>query len=438
VDYQQALDYIHSTHKFGSKLGLENITILLDLMGNPQDDLRFIHVAGTNGKGSTSNYIASVLITEGYDVGLFTSPFLEIFNERIRLNGISIENSDLGVCTAFVKHHVDKMLKLGHDHPTEFEVITAVAFEFYKRKKVDFIVLEVGLGGRLDSTNVIKRAMVSVITPIGLDHTEYLGDTIDKIAFEKAGIIKEGCLTITSPQEQDALEAIRKKASDQSARLIISDYDLVTIKETSLKGSCFDFAFEGETLKDLVISMLGKHQVDNACLALTTLLALRKYSNLYLKDQAIYEGLANAKWAGRLEQISEDPMIFIDGAHNFHGAMSLRDAMSVYMKDQHKTAIFGMLKDKDVKSVVELFKDTFDKWILVLPDNPRSMPLDELEAVIRSVNSTVPIEKSNSYQDALHRAALETKDEGIQVCFGSLYFIGEIRKIVKKDTVLDA
>ncbi len=432
MNYLQALDYIHSTHKFGSKLGLENISFLLDLMGNPQDDLRFIHVAGTNGKGSTSNYIASVLVSEGYDVGLFTSPFLEVFNERIRLNGISIENADLAVCTEYVKHFVDKMIALGHDHPTEFEVVTAVAFEFYKRKKVDFIVLEVGLGGRLDSTNVIKRPMVSVITPIALDHMEYLGDTLEKIAYEKSGIIKEGCLTVTSPQEHDALEAIRKRALDQTAKLIIADYDLVVIKQTSLKGSLFDLTFEGEQLLDVEISMLGKHQIDNAALAISTLLALRKYNNLYIKNESIYTGLKQATWAGRLEQISEDPIIFIDGAHNLHGAQSLFDAMETYLSGHNKIAIFGMLKDKDISGVVSLFKNSFERWILVLPDNPRAMALNELEGVIRSANNSVPIEIASSYSDALHRAKQASKADTVQICFGSLYYIGEIRKLFKR------
>lgn len=430
MDYLQALEYIHGTNKFGSKLGLENIGFLLNLMGDPQEDLRFIHVAGTNGKGSTCSYIASVLIAEGYDVGLFTSPFLEVFNERIRLNGINIENADLGVCTEFVKQHVDKMIKLGHEHPTEFEIVTAIAFEFYKRKKVDFIVLEVGLGGRLDSTNVIRRPMVSVITPIAYDHTEYLGDTLDKIAFEKAGIIKEGCLTVIAPQEHDALEAIRKRAMDQSAKLIIADYDLIQMKEISLEGMIFDFTYEGETLRDMEISMLGKHQVENATLALSTLLALRKYSNLYLRDESIYSGMKQSRWAGRFEKLSDEPLIIIDGAHNLHGAQSLLDATCLYLKDYTKVAVFGMLKDKDVKGVIALLKDVFKTWIIVKPDNPRAMELNELETLIRAVDKHAEVIQAKTYKEALELSQNIDALVKATVCFGSLYYIGEIRKLI--------
>lgn len=202
MNYEEAIAYIHSTYRFGSKLGLENIRYLLKLMGNPQNELRFIHVAGTNGKGSTSAFISSVLMEEGYNVGLFTSPYLEVFNERIRLGGNNIENADLATSTELVRTLVEKMLAQGMPHPTEFEIVTAVAMDFYKRQKADFVVLEVGMGGRLDSTNIIERPLISVITPIAMDHTDYLGDTLAQIAFEKAGIIKAKSLVVSAPSSR--------------------------------------------------------------------------------------------------------------------------------------------------------------------------------------------------------------------------------------------
>ena len=218
MDYASALSYIHGTYKFGSKLGLDNITCLLNKLGNPQDELKVIHVAGTNGKGSTVSFISKILESAGYRVGIFTSPFLERFNERIRINDTDIPDGDLGRITGIVKGKVEEMLEEGYAHPTEFEIVTAIAFVYYKDACVDYVALEVGLGGRMDSTNVVKKPIMTVITPVALDHTEFLGDTLYAVAGEKAGIIKENVPCIIYPQHDEAMKRIGEVATERKDR----------------------------------------------------------------------------------------------------------------------------------------------------------------------------------------------------------------------------
>jgi len=253
MNYKEALDYIHGTYKFGSKLGLENIKYLLDLLGNPHRKLKIIHVAGTNGKGSTCSYIHSILKEAGYTVGLYTSPYLEEFTERIRINGEDIPKDKLANITAIVKEKIDIMVKEGKNHPTEFEVVTALAFYYYAEENVDFVVLEVGLGGRLDATNVVENPLVSVITPIGLDHTEYLGDTLDKIAYEKGGIIKERGFVVCYPQEEEVMEVFKNLCKERNSKLFTPSFDKLTIHKSSVEEQIFSAT--------IMISLLTKGKI---------------------------------------------------------------------------------------------------------------------------------------------------------------------------------
>ena len=290
MEYRDALAYINDKDKFGSRLGLTSIGKLMELLGNPQDDLKCIHVAGTNGKGSTSSYMATCLKTAGYKVGLFTSPYLERFNERIQINGEDIPDDVLGDITSTVKEAADKMLELGFEHPTTFEIITAIGFIYFKSQGVDYVVLEVGLGGRFDSTNIIKTSLASVITSIDYDHIKELGDTLGEIAYQKAGIIKENGIVISYEQDKEAAQVIEDVARGLKAQLYISENSNIEIVDESHKGNVFNYRFKDQFLigKDLPI---GKYQVFNASLAITTLLVLREKGLINISNDEIYKDL---------------------------------------------------------------------------------------------------------------------------------------------------
>ncbi|MDU7904874.1 MAG: Mur ligase family protein, partial [Peptostreptococcaceae bacterium] len=261
MNYNEALKFIHESHKFGMRRGLENIKKLLELLGNPQDNLKIIHVAGTNGKGSTCSFISTILKQSGYKVGLYTSPFLETFTERIRVNGENIPENEVGNIVNIIKEKIDIMVNEGYDYPTEFEIVTAMAFYYFNKERVDFVALEVGLGGRYDATNVIKKPIATVITSISLDHVGILGDTLDKIAFEKGGIIKENCDVIVYPQKNEASKVLKEICNEKNAKYIECDFKDITLKESNINFQKFDCIINNKEYKDLQINLIGDHQV---------------------------------------------------------------------------------------------------------------------------------------------------------------------------------
>jgi len=429
MNYREAIEYIHGTKKFGSKLGLNNIRTLLDLLGNPHNELNFIHVAGTNGKGSTCSFISNVLIEGGYKVGLFTSPYLETFNERIRINNQDIDNDSLAKITFKVKEKVDEMLDKGMAHPTEFEIVTAIAMEYYKQEKVDFVVLEVGLGGRYDSTNVIESSAASVITTISMDHTDILGDTIGKIAYEKAGIIKDNGLVICYPQEDEAQEVIEKVAKEKNARLIKVPTNKLQVLEINEFGSKFNFEFDDIKMTDVEIELIGAHQTQNAATALTTILALRKEGIVSISDEAIRKGLKGAKWNGRLEVLKRKPTFLIDGAHNIQGIQALKKTLKDIFKYDKLILGIGILADKDVEHMIKEIAPIADKIIVTEANIFRALKADDLAAKIVKYNNNVVIE--SNIEKAVQKS-FEMADENDLIVFsGSLYLIGDVRTIVK-------
>ena len=425
MNYSQAITYIHNTHKFGRKLGLRNIKTLLGLLGNPEDSLKIIHVAGTNGKGSTSSFIYSALMKAGKSVGLYSSPFLQVFNERIRVNDEYIDNESLAELTALVKSKIDIMLEDDMDHPTEFEIVTAIAFLYYKKMNVDFVVLEVGMGGRLDSTNAIRNKICSVITPVAMDHVDYLGNTLGDIAGEKAGIIKEQGLCIIHPQEKEALEKISLISKIKSAELIVADAFDYEIVHEDLKGT--KFIFEDEIYK---IKLLGRHQIRNAIVAITVLRELHRRGHVHLNKEFIYEGLKSAVWPGRLEIIHKDPVLMIDGAHNTHGAGSLKEAIKGLLNGKRIIGVIGMLEDKDVDGVLKEIAPYIDYAIATEPNSPRKLSyLDMHDKLKKYVREVEPIE---SITQSIHAALSIAEKQDVIIAFGSLYMIGEIRSIFRR------
>lgn len=425
MDYQEAMEYIHNTNKFGIKLGLENITKLLELMENPQKNLKFIHVAGTNGKGSTCAFINQVLIEAGFKVGLYTSPYLEFFNERMQVNNKPISDDILAEITGYIKDNIDKMTRLGFNHPTEFEVVTAIAFEFFKREKVDFVVLEVGLGGRFDATNVIENPELCIITSIGFDHMDILGDRIEKIAYEKAGIIKKNSTVVLGLQKyKEAIATIQSVAKEKNANLIKVQDDYRIVSNT-LDGVIFD-CWTQNVYKNLEINLLGTHQVQNA---LNCIYAFEYLSSKYdIGIKALIDGLMNARWNGRFEIISKEPLIILDGAHNIDGIESLKDNCQTYLKDREIIIVFGVLKDKEYRKMIEAIKGISNNIIFTLvPYSKRAFTNDEARKLAKEYN----LNFVEDYKEAIVKALTHiNKNSALLIC-GSLYLVGPARTYLR-------
>lgn len=428
-----AIEKIHKFERFGMILGLERMNSLLNLLGDPQDDLKIIHVAGTNGKGSICRYIYSVLQAGGYKTGLYTSPFLEVFNERIELDGKYISNEDLAVYTDRVLKCVETMTQRGEQSPTEFEVVTAIAFLYFKEKGCDYAIMEVGLGGSGDSTNVCKAPLISVIASISYDHTDRLGNTLAEIAGEKAGIIKEGCPVVTSAEAPEALEVIERKAEELGCMYFETRHVPYTVKSQDLGGSVFDVNIQGVTYENLEISMLGEHQIKNAICALAALSIIEERGDVSLHRDDIYKGFKAAKQIGRLEVMSAQekvPVVIIDGAHNPDGAASLRKAMKEYMPDKKILMVTGMLADKDTESILREFTAITDRFIATEPENPRKLDSESLKDKIEAMGASC--ESISDCREAVKAAEERGKDFDAILYAGSLYMIGAIRGLLRQ------
>lgn len=428
MNYEEALSYINDKDKYGSRLGLSSITRLMELLGNPQKDLKYIHVAGTNGKGSTSSFLANCLKGAGYKVGLFTSPYLERFNERIQINGEDIADGDLGSITEQVKDKADQMVEEKMEHPTTFEIVTAIAFMYYYQENVDYVVLEVGLGGRYDSTNVIETSIASVITTLDYDHTDILGDTLTKIAYEKAGIIKENNIVVSYPQEQEALEVLIDVSGEKNSELNLMAVENINVKSETEFGSIFDFRYGDRLLENIETSMVGHYQVYNASLAIYTILILREKGLIDITDDQIHEGIKSAMWKGRLEVLKRNPTFLIDGAHNIQGITNLAKALKMF---KYKRLILGVsiLKDKDHKQMVELLGPLADIAVATEVKMPRKLDAEILAEELKEYVPEVHVEKE--IKDSVQKAIELANENDLIVFGGSLYMIGEVRTIVK-------
>jgi len=423
MNVQQALDYIHSLARFGSKPGLERIRALTERLGNPQDKLKFVHIAGTNGKGSTAVFIASITASAGYRTGLYTSPFIVDFNERIKLNGENIPNEELAEYTGKVKAVIDEMIAQGMEHPTEFEVITALAFLYYYEKKCDLVVLEVGLGGRFDATNIISSSVVSVITKIAMDHMEYLGDTLEKIAFEKAGIIRENGRVVTYPQERPAHETIEAVCKDRNAALYYARPDVLS----GVKLKKGKLTFLHQALGKLETSLVGLHQVYNASVALKAVEVMIE-NGFPIQPGHIRLGLKNTFWPGRFELLRTKPDFYVDGGHNPDGIRSFVDTFQQIYPGRKAIVIFGVMKDKEYETMVAALSAITERFIAVTPDTPRALPAENLAKVMSVYCQKV--ECSDTIREAVEKAMNLASANDIIASLGSLYYIGQVRTLV--------
>ena len=430
-EQKKAIDRIHDYLRFGSVLGLERMEELLRRLGNPHEDLEVIHVAGTNGKGSICRYIYEMLRAGGYHTGLFTSPYLEVFNERIELDGEYISDEDIERCGTLVMDKADEMIADGLEAPTEFEVVTALAFVYFQEMGCDFCVLEVGLGGRGDSTNVVKQPLCSVIASISLDHTDRLGSTIPEIAFEKAGIIKQGCPVVIATERDDARAVFRKTATDMRAPLFDASRTDVKVVRENLEGSSFTVTILEHLYRGIRISMAGRYQVSNAVAALYAVTILREQGKLDLTDREIKEGIQKARQIGRMEILAKDPYVIIDGAHNPDASLQLAKTCGKYFVDKKILMVTGILADKDVDQVLDNFCSITDEFIVTEPPNDRKMKASELSA--RLAERGVRVTAVPDPYEAAREAVQKRNDYDLVLFTGSLYLIGSIRR-----TIIDA
>ena len=423
MTYDEALEYIHGTSNFFCKPGLERINELCQGLGNPQKKLKFIHVGGTNGKGSFCAMMNSVLCAEGYKVGLYTSPFVLKFNERMRVNGENIPDEALAKLTEKVKEIAEKM----EDSPTEFELITAIALEYFMEEKCDVVIWEVGMGGRLDATNIIDSPLLSVITGIAIDHTAFLGDTIEKIAGEKAGIIKQNSPALYGGEDAIAEAVIAEEAVKKQIMLYKTDYSKLKMCETSLFGTVFDYRERG----GLKISLLGSYQPRNAAVVLDALDILRK-GGFTVSEEAIRRGLADAKWPARFEIINNNPTIIFDGAHNPEGIAAAVESIKLYFKDRKVVILSGVLRDKDFCRIAESLSRVASEVFTITPQNPRALTAEEYAEVIEKFN--IKATPCQSIDEAVNLGKICAKKEKTALfCLGSLYTYSQVTATIKQN-----
>ena len=424
MDYQQSRAYIRDAEQYaGGAMDLINIKELMKRLGNPQDQLKYIHVAGTNGKGSVIAYLYTTLMKAGYHVGRYISPSVYSYREKIETEGKPISREEFAEQTTRVAAVIEEMTAEGLAHPTPFEIETAVAFLFFAEEKCDPVILEVGMGGITDATNLITTTELAVLVPISMDHQSFLGNTISEIAEKKAGIIKPGSSVVTIGQETEALEVIKKTGAEAGADVCVADVSEAEALEADFTGQ--RFCYKGE---EYTLSLAGSYQTENAVLALEALRILDERGYHTTLEQR-KEGLWATRWNGRLTIIHKDPLFIVDGAHNPAAADMLEDSVRKYFKDRRLFFIMGVFKDKDYPYIIRKLCPYAEQILAIeTPDNPRALPAEELAKAIRPYNANVRAEKNipRAVEELFEMAG---KDDVI-LSFGSLSFIGEITRIV--------
>ncbi len=412
MNYDNALEYIHSFLKFGSKPGLERILALLEKLGNPQKNLRIVHVAGRNGKGSVSTMLSNIFIADGKKTGLFTSPYIVDFCERIQINGEMISHEKLASLTAKMKPIVASLNDEGIE-PTEFEIITAMAFDYYYQEKCDIVVLEVGLGGLLDSTNVIEKPLASVITSISFDHTDILGDTLQKITEQKCGIIKDNSITVAYPlQELEVIKEIRKTVESKNNKLIVPDLSLMEIEECTFEKTVVNYKNI-----NLTLHLFGEHQIYNMLTAVETALSL------CVSEDSIIKGIENTLMPARVEFLKKN--LVLDGGHNESGTQMMSKVLGLF---EENTVVVSMMADKDVENSVKNLSTNAKIMIATECSNPRAMKADELAEICKKFCGEV-YSVQNPFE-AIDLAWKKRGDNLLAVC-GSLYLASQVREYLK-------
>jgi dihydrofolate synthase/folylpolyglutamate synthase len=417
MNVNEAIEYIHSVFWKGSVPGLGRTQELLAKMGNPEKKLKFVHIAGTNGKGSTASMTASILQQAGYKVGLYTSPYIYRFHERMQVNGAEITDEELIACTEYVKPFAQSMA----ESPTEFELVCAIAFEYFLRANCDIVVLEVGMGGALDATNVIECPEVAVITNIGLDHTDFLGNTVEEIAATKAGIFKEGGNAVIYRGSQSVEKVFEDICAERNVRLKKADFAGLQLHSHGLEGQVFDC---GER-KNLQLPLLGVHQLKNAAVVLSIIDTLKE-KGWNISEENIRDGLKYARWPGRFDIVGHDPLFIIDGGHNPQCIEALVVNIQDYLKDRKVIALTGVLADKDYADMYKPVMPLVQEFVCITPPNPRKLEAAELAKHLQGVGAKATA--CDSIEEGVRTARSLAGQDGVVLCFGSLYTIGSIKE----------
>ena len=423
---REAMAYIGMTNELGSVLGLDSMRELCKRLGNPQDQLQFVHIAGTNGKGSTLAYVSTILKEAGYKVGRYISPTILEYRERIQVNGRNISAKSFAEYVERVSKVTKQMTDEGLAHPTSFEVETVIGFLYFFEKKCDIVVLETGLGGCLDATNIITTTKVAVITSISMDHMRFLGNTLEKIATEKAGIIKIGCCVITIEQKPEAMEVIKKCCKEHHVPLSIAKPSDAKKVHMGLEKQKFTYGEFGK----VEIHLAGSYQIDNAVLALEVIKLLRK-SGMKISGKAVLKGMAETRWIGRFSVVAKKPLFIMDGAHNEDGARRLAESIQFYFTNKRIVYIMGILRDKEYEKIIKLTVSYATHVITVAtPNNQRTIQAYDLAQVVKEYHNSVTV--ADSIEEAVEMAYLLASKEDVIIAFGSLSYLGDLNNVVAK------
>lgn len=428
MQYEEALNYVHSLLTFGIRPGMERINALLALLGNPQKKLQFIHVAGTNGKGSTCTMLSEICIAAGYRTGLFTSPYIIDFRERLQINGQMIEKEDFSALMDKIKPIVEK-LSAENLQPTEFEVITAAAFLYFAEQKCDVVVLEVGLGGLLDSTNVISTPLVSVIASVSMDHMNILGSSLSEIAEQKCGIIKENGVTVSYPlQQTEVLNKIRETSKRKNNSLLIPDLEDVNVIEQTISGTHITY-----NNIDLNIKLIGNHQIANCITAVTAALAAKDRGLHKIDEKSIMSGVSSARIPARMEVFDGRPLVILDGAHNADGIEALADGLKKYVRGRKLNAVMGMMADKEYLIALKEILPMCESLVTTTPDNPRALSAEDL------MKHALPYGKKcvavDDPKEAYIYALKNTHPNDVLLVCGSLYLASDVRSAILENKI---
>ena len=426
MKYEQAMTYIEEMKQYGIVPGLETIRELCRRLGNPQDALQFIHIAGTNGKGSVLAYVSTVLTAAGYQTGRYISPVIRDYRERIQINGRLITKKAVGELMGQIKEAADAMVSDGFSRPTVFEMETAMAFLYFKQQSCDIVVLETGMGGLLDSTNIIKNTLAAVFTSIGMDHMDQLGKTLSEIAVQKSGIIKEGCHVISALQAPEAMQALCGTAQEKGCALTVADAKNAQKIRYGMTKQQFHYG----DWKNLEITLAGRYQIENCVTAIETLKAL-SVKGFFVPEAALRTGLKETKWDGRFTVIAKNPLFVIDGAHNEDAAKKLADSIRFYFTNRRIIYIIGVLKDKEYEKILAQTYAYADQIItLTPPGTERALPAYELALAAREYHPRVTA--AGSVEEAVEMARLLAGREDVILAFGSLSFLGRLMDVEER------
>ncbi|AMQ21338.1 bifunctional folylpolyglutamate synthase/dihydrofolate synthase [Geobacillus sp. JS12] len=423
--YEEAVAWIHGRLRLGIKPGLKRMEWMMEQLGHPERRVRAVHIGGTNGKGSTVAYLRSILQAAGYSVGTFTSPYVEQFNERISINGEPISDQEIVELVQVIQPLADELEQTEFGGPTEFEVITAMMLYYFGKQNIqDIVLIEVGLGGRLDSTNIIYP-LVSVITNVSYDHMNILGDTLGQIAAEKAGIIKSGVPLVTAVNEPEAWEVIAKTAAERKAKTYRLGVDFtVSDRQTTVEGERFSLVTPFAEYRDLRIQMPGAHQVENAAVAVMAAELLRLGYSFLIEPEHIADGLATAAWPGRFEQVSDSPLIILDGAHNEAGIRSLVETVRAHYPDKRVHVLFAALTDKPLERMIQLLDELAHTITFTTFDFPRAAAAEQLADLSTHQQKATVLQ----WEKWIREQASRLTERDLLLITGSLYFISEVKK----------